>query len=122
MTKVSKLKGKQLDYWVAKAQEWEQSFNKNLFDGNKDRPMWVSKKETYKGFVDIYTPSTDGGQCFDLLTSNDFETYNYYCTISKKTRSYAHVVGYKLTGEGDTLNIAICRAYVASVFGDEVSE
>jgi len=109
--KVSELEGKDLDYWVAKAQEW-----------TKHCDWWIDtsdiKKESLEKYpVSKYTPSTNGGQCFELMQLDSFRWV-------EKLRGEYNAMFNQLDKDvvvtsGPTLNIAICRAFVASVYGEE---
>ena len=64
--KTSELTGKDLDTWVAKAQGW---FIVTTPAANGRVVKWWSNKELNRIYrVSKYTPSTNGGQCFELLT------------------------------------------------------
>ena len=107
--KTSELKGKQLDHWVAKAQGW----------GDKE-PMALK--------IQYYTPSTNGGQCFELQSSNlisaapvHYGDMHYHPEL-KEGYWRATIEDSEILQYGPTLNIAICRAFVASVYGEEVED
>ena len=115
--KTSALTGKKLDHWVSKARGWE--LHKNGY--------WKISQDglVKKGPIHNYTPSTNGGQCFKLMQT---PTFNWVQSLPVarvdigKTFE-AQFEGNKLESSyGPTLNIAICRAFVASVYGDEVDE
>jgi hypothetical protein len=120
--KVSELEGKDLDYWVAKAQGWGKVVMPNKYEsyweGGINPRVWY------------YTPSTNGGQCFELLTIADLSPMRemWFSSVSNKiVWTSGYEVEYlqgslKAITSGPTLNIAICRAFVASVYGDEVSD
>ena len=115
--KVSELTGKDLDTWVAKAQGWEEQYIGYNDDGVA---VWVSQQPVYKEFVEDYTPSTNSGQCFDLMKLDSFRWVEslrgeYSAMFNQLDKTVVVTCG-------PTLNIAICRAFVASVYGDEVSD
>jgi hypothetical protein len=110
--KTSELEGKDLDYWVAKAQGWEQSipeiFCNQCWQDAEGAPLYT---------VRLYTPSTNGGQCFELMKLDSFRWV-------EKLRGEYNAMFNQLDKDvvvtsGPTLNIAICRAFVASVYGEE---
>jgi len=111
--KTSELTGKDLDTWVAKARGW----------------TMLNGYVTYS--IDKYTPSTNGGQCFELLATENLTPLEYWCeednSATESPSNFMYVVEYLTCGvwkivEGSTLNIAICRAFVASVYGEEVPD
>ena len=110
--KTSELTGKDLDHWVAKAQGWEQSIPEgychNYWQDAEGAPLYT---------VRLYTPSVNGGQCFELMKLDSFRWV-------EKLRGEYNAMFNQLDKDvvvttGPTLNIAICRAFVASVYGDE---
>ena len=121
--KTSELTGKDLDYFVAKAQGWNES--------DDTIKHWVRKDGFRVVRVKAYTPSTNGGQCFELLTTENLTPLEYWCeednSATESPSNFMYVVEYLTCGvwkivEGSTLNIAICRAFVASVYGEEVPD
>lgn len=109
----AELKGKELDYWVAKAQGWTQFCNWWVVDGNN------VVKSIDKCPINAYTPTTLGSQCFELLETNDFETESWHVDGDEESH-YAHIVGSNYGSHGLTLNEAVCRALVASRYGEKV--
>ena len=109
--KTSELTGKDLDYWVAKAQGWRLDCTSNYH--------WVIGNGEHISRVS-YTPSTNGGQCHELMQLPSFEWAQYYSAGCLDASYYLAYFGIRV--EGPTLNIAICRAFVASVYGEEVSD
>jgi len=113
--KVSELTGKDLDNWVAKAQGWEQSIPEgychNYWQDAEGAPLYT---------VRLYTPSTNVGQCFELMKLGSFR----WVSISgvEYTAMFNQLDKLIVLTTGPTLNIAICRAFVASVYGEEVSD
>lgn len=99
----------QLDYWTAKAQWWELK-DDCWFNHGMDLGI-------HELHVSEYHPSTNGGQAMELVKKFEFGLFK-------------HMDGYWLSGEfkghllepskGDTPEISICRAVIASVYGDEV--
>lgn len=119
--KVSELTGKDLDNWVAKAQGWGGPFDKpatikaEQFYWTRDGGLFDSEDRQFN-----YTPSTNGGQCFELMKIDSFRWV-------EKLRGEYNAMFNQLDKDvvvtsGPTLNIAICRAFVASVYGEEVSD
>ena len=109
--KVSELTGKDLDTWVAKAQGWR-------LDGTSNYHWSIGDGEHIARVS--YTPSTNSGQCFELMKLDSFRWV-------EKLRGEYNAMFNQLDKDvvvtsGPTLNIAICRAFVASVYGEEVSD
>lgn len=102
--KTCELIGDDLDYWTAKAQGWEQRFNVG---------------ETQQELIDGYTPSTNGAQAMNLVEQNPMCIQKLI--YSKGYYALVHGEG-NIPMIGDTAKVAICRAKVASVFGEEVRE
>lgn len=113
MIKVNDLTGERLAYWVAKTRGWRKRCNsmlRNYWDKGEGRPTGI--------FMSDYRPDINGGQAMELV--KEFKAFN----LSKQTTGKWMV----LYGEGGvfifgpTPEIAICRAFVASVYGDEVED
>lgn len=127
--KTSELTGTQLDRWVAKARGLAYA-NDSVEHGT----VWHFNPDTapFGEFMNVkdYTPSTNGAQCFELLTIAELnpEREVWWNTEGNEiswTGGYeVHYLHYAMAGitSGPTLNIAICRAFVASVYGEEVSD
>lgn len=106
---VSELTGPELSAWVARAQGWIQvsefywkdADGHTVIDGNR------------------YEPHINGGQCFELIEK--FEMTVGYMPLNKVWYANGFNLG---TEEGETASIAVCRAVVASVYGEcvEVEE
>ena len=106
--KVSELTGKDLDYFVAKAQGWR-------LDGTSNY-HWVFDDGDHISKVS-YTPSTNGGQCVELMKLDSFRWVEKF--RGKYNAMFNQLDKNVVLTSGPTLNIAICRAFVASVYGDE---
>jgi hypothetical protein len=114
--KVSELTGSDLDYWVALAQGWVQL--RGWWYTNER--CWVRDSTSYSvsGIAESprpYTPSTNGQQCMELIEK--FIQYHRrvksgWCAVIKHDNKYY----------GSTPQEAICRAVVASVYGDTVPD
>lgn len=117
--KIEDLTDEQLDEWAALAQGWEE-------DEFEEHGQVYSEWKYAGGYIskDKYTPTTNPAQWarlierFEIWLSNDnTDCDNRWIATTKET----HVVGGKdLAGYGPTPAIAICRAVIASVYGDEV--
>ena len=109
--RVSGLGGAELDYWVAKAQDWDQS--KESYDEYHGSLQWVTKKRGWIT-VDKYVPSTGNQQTYDLIEEFKVDVLwegSYWAAFTDSD-------GDNYTG--NTPAEAICRAVVASVFGEYV--
>jgi hypothetical protein len=102
--KVAKLKGPQLDYWVAVA-EWG------------DWQGWKSEEE-FRSNAAKFNPSSNwahGGQILEREISSfskDDNSETYYAWHKNGTHRAL----------GDTILEAVMRCYVKSRYGDEVSD
>jgi hypothetical protein len=108
--KTSELIGKDLDYWVAKAQGWE--WNKQDFCFMA--PVLVGDDIDFTA-IPNYSPSTNPAQAMELV-----KKYRMMVRRDSQNRWLAKIPR-QTYGEYDIdLEVAICRAVVASVYGDEV--
>lgn len=103
--KVSELEWDRLDYWVAKAQGWTEKLN-GWLDGEG---AWHNKS--------CWDPSEDWQDCGPLIEKY-IQNIEMLWDGRWEAISQADLNGYI----GDTPQEAICRAVVASVYGDEVDE
>lgn len=121
--KTSELTGKQLDHWVAKAQGWElKTLTFNHPCGETIEDFWVGDDLCI--LAKSYTPSTNGGQCFELMQLPSFK-WSQPCDARVATGDtfVAKFEGCKFPfNYGPTPLVATCRAFVASVYGEEVHE
>ncbi len=113
--KTSELTGKGLDHWVAKAWGWGIKQYK-IHPNDSARPWWFLNHERRCPKED-YSPTTNWEQCGVLIEKFKITTG----LVNRKKDTWFAIgddcsVGYALDPR-----IAICRAVVASVFGDEVS-
>lgn len=121
--KICNLSGKHLDYWVAKAQGWINYPTDSIEAGT----LWHTDIEKAPFGRTIrcadYTPSTHWDQTGELIEK--FQT-DFYYDESEPPRCRAEVlvrVGNKpgyVSAWGKNPQLAICRAVVKSVFGEEV--
>ncbi len=116
--KTSELEGTELDYWVAKAQGWE------LIDFLGDGEMyWNDPHSTYIKRKCGYHPTTNWAQCGELLEKFEMHLFRPSRWSPKNdiwgAMTNVHV---DAVGEGHDQKTAICRAVVASKFGEEVSD
>lgn len=112
--KVSELTGDKLDYWVAKAQGWDKSFNKlGLY------AVWVTEYGDEP--IHHYKPTTNWQQCGELI-----EKFNLNLLRLDDGWKSGYVYSYAdkdvMFAKGSTPQEAICRAVVASIYGEEVSD
>lgn len=126
--KVTNLTLEQLDNWAAKAQKWtviegpilmtdfhiREEIHKVYMDGDK-----------YMSIVSQYHPSTNGGQAMELVKKFGICPRAHVVTNREITSWSAgskwpwnEIVDYV----GETPEIAICRAVIVSVYGEEVPE
>lgn len=132
--KTSELSSDKLDYWVAKAQGWEKLYNDIL------GTIWAHNDELMERTCS-YHPATNWQQCGELIekfgvglrpqTPKDHDDYiggNHHATILRdKSKTYDYgipptVIFDQIGQYGSTPQEAICRAVVASVYGDTVEE
>ncbi len=111
--KTSELTGKDLDHWVAKAQGW-----KKHFDGNCTY-SWESQEDPwFMAYVDDYSPTSNDGQAFALIEKFKITTG----LVNRKKDTWFAIGDDQSVGYALDPRTAICRAVVASEFGDEVSK
>ncbi len=120
--KVGELSGALLDYWVARAEGYSESVDSLMMhiDGSC-RIAWHEGDDADS----LFNPSASwawGGPIIDRVPFGIFERFEG-CWAAGIYRPqpgmWGLCVSYQL---GDTLLIAAMRAYVASNFGDEVSD
>lgn len=119
MDKVAELTGAELDYWVARAEGYKPFFTKLTEQGN--RICTISVQGDYGGeLARFYRPSTDWAQGGPLIERHAHMLHHFELEQSGWLAS----AGSPKVGkaQGDTPLVAICRAFVRSVFGDEVVE
>ena len=115
--KINELTGEQLSYWVAKAQGWRPS---NKPQGITTNVMfWVDTNSQEVAIVNNYRPDQDKTQAFELI-----EKFKLTVEPSNMDAWWAYYLkGDELEAQrGSTLEVAICRAVVASVYGEEVKD
>lgn len=116
-TKVSELTREKLAEWTARAQWW-------IFSQYGDNvPYRVHSSLGYIGNVDEYRPDINAAQAMDLLLHFKFiagflyeendGTPIYFCQFGRFADDREI---------SENLNVAICRAVVASVYGEYVEE
>ncbi len=103
--KISELKGTELDYWVAKAQGWKLDCCGRWMHGDQYR---IEKA--------YYTPTTNDAQAFKLIDLYEVELY------LRADGREAYITGPNKIWFGRDARTAVCRAVVASEFGEEVSD
>lgn len=115
--KTSELTGDKLDYWVAKAQGWvHRVTTEHMAKRGFDEPFYW--RIPSKGFCSQYHPSANWQQCGELIEKFDIELV--YHPRSSGFRSRSGISGPFF--HGSTPQEAICRAVVASVYGEEVND
>jgi len=111
--KVSELTKDQLNHWAAKAQGW---VIRNIAGINH----WTDENYIQDRVAD-YHPSTDKAQAMDLVMMNEMKTGRMQGSSPLFLMHWAQVYN-SLTMTGDTPMIAICRAKIVSVYGEEVPD
>lgn len=101
--KTAELTGALLDYWVARAEGLNVYMDGELVEVEDKHENWRA-----------YYPSTDWAQGGPLIEK-------YEISVDATFAMWAADTG-PVSGEGDTPLVAICRAVVRSVYGDEVPE
>lgn len=115
MKKVSELTGVELDYWVAKAQGHER-VRLNLKGEYGNRTFYVDHVDVVG--VGLYKPSSSWAQGGPII-----EREGITITLGIQNPWLAHFGDVnKSVGFGETPLIADMRCYVASVYGEYVSE
>lgn len=104
MTKVSELVGATLDYWTGKATGYECHFEFG----------WVVAMSDGRLISSNYTPSIDWTQGGPLIEKYHLDVCEW------KNKGYYCVDNNGYCSDGPNALVAICRAVVRSVFGDEV--
>lgn len=111
--KTSELTGALLDYWVARAEGWE------VAEGRRGK-IWRDAEGAAKCMRDSWTPSNSWAQGGPIIEREDIVVERVKtagdATLYFKARKYPQLE------TGDSYLIAAMRAYVASKFGDEVSD
>ena len=105
--KTSELTGDKLDYWVAKAQGW------NLDTEYDDRCNQYTALTGRR----FYTPSTNWQQCGELIEKFEADLGPFH---SQQWIACVWSGSEEFSMDGITPQEAICRAVVASVYGEEV--
>lgn len=108
MKNISELEGEELSYYVALAWGWR--------CGYQDGDLKITKPDGSVCWG--YRPDINGGQAMGLITAFSLFTGGYpdgsgYAIYRMKDGSYK-------SSKDESLFIAICRAVVASVYGDTV--
>ena len=122
--KVSELIGEQLSYWVAKAQGWKTQQGGYMAGLNwvNEPPYCVDENGDFKSAK--YRPDQDSAQAFELIEKFGIEVKPIQSRMDGSW--YAHCKYYdnyrNNSRVGSTPQEAICRAVVASVYGEEVSD
>ena len=116
--KVSELTKDQLNHWTAKAQGWKVRKSNS---SSKGFYRYYKKGAGELPSVDMYRPSTDKAQAMDLVMMNEMKTGRMQGSSPLFLMHWAQVYN-SLTMTGDTPMIAICRAKIVSVYGEEVPD
>lgn len=115
---VTELSDKQLNKFVALAQEWK--LKKTSM--SKTSLMWTLNGDDWI-FQDVYTPTTNPSQAFELLQTDAIEIENFTSDEFGKFKEltvYHKGSKHSLYTNADTFIIAVCRAFVTAEFGEYV--
>lgn len=120
--KVSKMEGARLAYWVACVENWPSLF---WSDGKR-----MTQEEWMNTFPEPLGWPTVGPILAQMIESGEFCIWEYEGTVTMRNYDPEMVPCKRpinwgqpeICGEGPTLLIAAMRAYVASKFGDDVTE
>jgi hypothetical protein len=110
--RTDRLSGPLLDYWVARAEGYEIRAIAGIA-GELDHIL--VQGEVFGGWK--YSPSTDWAQAGVII---DREAIGFIPLSDAEWLAEEHITAHR--GRGPTHLIAAMRAYVASKFGDEVSD
>lgn len=115
--KVSELEGQELDYWVGRAQGWN-----TFVPAASSFTYWFESDGQYRWQLTAYTPSTNWAQAGELVEKYALTDIGFAYQDYDDTKVYVCAHGNRIRNRqyGPTPCIAICRAVVASVYGDEV--
>jgi len=117
--KVSTLEGLLLAEFVARVRGWEKDT-----DTGDDAPQWfLPDSDSFMEYVEDYRPDINGGQAMELV--EEFDVWLSSSILDSSTKELTHFasVAPHTNGaiqEGSNKKIAICRAIVASKFGEYV--
>lgn len=114
--KVSDLTNEQLDEWVARTRGWKIGH----LAGNKNLPSYWMRGDNVVYPTPDYSPTSNPAQWVELI--EDLLVDVYHIEQGNAFEAQRHMDNYKkvVYGYGPTPAIAICRAVVASVFGEYV--
>lgn len=112
---VSELTGNDLNHWVAKARGWElvpaQNNDGEILPWN----VWLDFNDKFIGHEYEYEPDTNWQQCGELI-----EKFKVTIWPTCRREWVANTWKRNHPNSGSTSQEAICRAVVASVYGEEV--
>ncbi len=117
--KTSELTGKDLDHWVAKARGWKLRFDEDECGFTLGSESWYSNDQCIC-LKEKYSPTTNDAQAFELMVK--FKIFPNYCNYRSQYSGCYYSHGSPRYIYAADLRTALCRAVVASEFGDEVSE
>ncbi len=109
--KTSELTGIQLDYWTAKAQGW--------------KPVWSAPEDIERGQFAFFFWAHDGQ---NIHTREGYSPTTNWAQCGLLIEEFSNVLSFiqllaSIGGHNSSdLRVAICRAIVASVFGEEMEE
>lgn len=126
--KASELEGDELNKWVARAQGWNNDFNGSGLRGIFKKSDWWYQCHDSKrvAIVKSYSPTTNKAQAFELLEL--MAKAGESVIINQREGDLAScsvLLGGQwnwFDGKAKTLQGAISKIFVASVYGEEVSD
>lgn len=110
--KASEMTNEQLDHYAALAQGWEL---------DRCNRYWVTMTD-HSIKVSQYSPTTNGAQCFELIEKFDINVGRFSDREGEEWYAFVDCAGNVLEMNAPNPKVAVCRAVIVSVFGEEVSE
>ena len=112
--KITALTDEQINYWVAKAQGWDEIEQ----HGFSNEDVWLHGSD-YVMNVSDYTPTTNSAQAWDLMIKYELlvgkmHNEERYGAKSLTTQNINDI------SFADTPQKAVCLAVIASVYGEEI--
>lgn len=122
--KVSELEREKLAEWAARAQRWKKRDGSRWFNEPQNQWIYVDSNKTFRCSVEGYRPDINGGQAMELMKKFNILAYplfsGEYFATPIRSYTYEEEPIYSDGQTGETPEIAICRAVVASVYGEYV--
>jgi hypothetical protein len=125
---VWELSGKELDLWVAKALGFGDKVRFTEYgEGDEEcfffYPVRDEQDEVIHDAGDRWYPSTEWAQGGPIIERERISIERSGDAASGDDRAYAYMIRAVLDGQhGETALVAAMRVFIASKFGDEVSE